>query len=129
MYTASHMLLYNPMLQHSNKLLYSNRYNKLLYANILLHSVILYEQGDRPPATGGPPPMRIPGAARRTPRHYPRLCISCYYIVFFLFCHLCYSISAYPKTHKPRRRASDVSTISTCFLYVIIYCPLPHQSL
>ena len=44
-----------------------------------------------------PPPMRIPGAARRTPRHYPRLWISCYYIVLFLFCHLCYSISAYPK--------------------------------
>ena len=34
---------------------------------------IIYEQGDRLPATGGPPPMRIPGAARRTPRHYPRL--------------------------------------------------------
>ena len=30
--------------------------------------------------------------------------------------------------HKPRERAPDVSTISTCFffLYVIIYCPLPH---
>ena len=46
------------------------------------------------PLLEDPPPMRIPGAARRTPRHYPRLWISCYYIDFFLFCHLCYSISA-----------------------------------
>ena len=29
------------------------------------------------------PPMRIPGAARRTPRQSPRLWILCYYIVFF----------------------------------------------
>ena len=34
------------------------------------------------PLLEDPPPMRIPGAARRTPRHYPRLWISCYYIVF-----------------------------------------------
>ena len=27
---------------------------------MLLHSVIIYEQGDRPPATGGPPPMLTP---------------------------------------------------------------------
>ena len=40
---------------------------------------------------------------------------------FFLFCHLCYSISAYPKTHKPRGRASDVSTISTCFSFMLSY--------
>jgi len=26
---------------------------------------LIHEQGDRPPAAGGPPPMRIPGAARR----------------------------------------------------------------
>ena len=39
----------------------------------------------RPPARywRTPPPMRIPGAARRTPRHYPRLWILYYYIGFF----------------------------------------------
>ena len=77
------------------------------------------------PLLEDPPPMRIPGAARRTPRHYPRLWILCYYIVFFLFCHLCYSISAYPKTHKPRGRASDVSTISTCFSLCYHILPTP----
>ena len=35
------------------------------------------------PLLEDPPPMRIPGAARRTPRHYQGLWISCYYIVFF----------------------------------------------
>jgi len=44
---------------------------------------------------------------------------------FFLFCHLCYSISAYPKTHKPRGRASDVSTISTCFSVCYYLLPTP----
>ena len=42
-------------------------------------------------------------------------------ICFFLFCHLWYSISAYPKTHKPRERASDVSTISKCFSLMLSY--------
>ena len=31
------------------------------------YRTITHEQGDRSPAAGGPPPMRIPGAARRTP--------------------------------------------------------------
>jgi hypothetical protein len=108
-------------------------YNNNLYCYILLDTIRVMqyeyislsqsypEQGDRLPAAGGPPPMRIPGAARRTPRHPPRLWISCYYIVFFLLCHLCYSISAFPKTHKPRGRASDVSTISTCFSFMLSY--------
>ena len=71
------------------------------------------------------PPMRTPGAARRTPRQSPRQWILCYYTVFLLFCHFCYSISAYPKTHKPRGRASDVSTISTCFSLCYNILPTP----
>ena len=82
-------LLYNPMIQHSNKFLYSNRYNKLLYSNMLLHSVINYEQSDRPPATGGPPPMRTPGAARRTPRQLPKtmnfVLLYCGFFCFAIF--------------------------------------------
>ena len=49
-------------------------------------------------------------------------------LLCFVLCHFCYPISP-DQDHKPRGRASDVSTISTCFfLYVMIYCPLPHQS-
>ena len=44
------------------------------------------------------PPMRIPRAARRTPRHYPRLWISCYYIVFFCFA-IC--VTRYPLSEDP----------------------------
>ena len=59
----------------------------------------------------------------------PRLWLLCYYTVFTVFA-ICVT-DIYPKTHKPRGRASDVSTISTCFFYFsdMIYCPLPHQSL
>jgi len=75
------------------------------------------------------------GAAGGTqrPSSSPRLCY-----VLLSYCVLCFAmfVIRYPrtKTHKPRGRASDVSTISTCFfscffLYVMIYCPLPHQSL
>jgi len=50
------------------------------------------------PLLEDPPPMRIPGAARRTPRHYPRLWISCYYIVFFCFA-IC--VTRYPLSEDP----------------------------
>ena len=61
----------------------------------------IHEQGDRPPAAGCPPPMRIPGAARRTPRHYPRLWTMCYYIVFFCFA-IC--VTRYPPIQRPISR-------------------------
>ena len=113
------------MIQHSNKFLYSNRYNKLLYSNMLLHSVINYEQGDRPPATGGPPPMRTPGAARRTPRQLSKtMNLVLLYCVFSVLPFVL-SISASPKTNKPRGRASDVSTISTCLSLCNNILPTP----
>ena len=65
----------------------------------------------RPPAAAGGPPHRCADQVRLGGRHATiqdyefRVII----LLFFLFCHLCYSISAYPKTHKPRGRASDVS--------------------
>ena len=71
------------------------------------------------------------GAAGGTqrPSSRPRICHLCYHIVFsvlpFVLSDICRT-----EDHKPRGRAPDVSTISTClFLYVMIYCPLPHQSL
>ena len=88
-------------------------YNNNLYCYILLGTIRVMqyeynslsqsypEQGDRLPAAGGPPPMRIPGAARRTPRHYPRLWISCYYIVFFCFA-IC--VIRYPPIRRPISR-------------------------
>ena len=81
------------------------------------------------PLLEDPPPMRIPGAARRTPRHYPRLWISCYYIDFFLFCHLCYSISTIRRPISREDAHRMYPRYPRVFLYVIIYCPLPHQSL
>ena len=62
------------------------------------------------------------GTQRPSPR--PRLCH-----VLLSYCVLCFAIFVirYPrtKTYKPRGRASDVSTISTCFSFVMIYCLLP----
>jgi len=59
---------------------------------MLLHSANIYEQGDRLPAAGGPPPMRTPGAARRTLRQPSKTMnfVLLYCVFFFLFCHLCY---------------------------------------
>ena len=89
------------------------------------YRTIIHEQGDRSPAAGGPPPMRIPGAARRTPNQLSKtvnfVLLYCFFCVFYL----CYSISASPKTHKPRGRASDVSTISTCFSVFYDLLPTP----
>jgi hypothetical protein len=58
------------------------------------------------------------GAAGGTqrPSSSPRLCY-----VLLSYCVLCFAmfVIRYPrtKTHKPRGRASDVSTISTCFFF------------
>ena len=124
------MLLYNPMIQHSNKLLHSNRYNKLLYSNMLLHPVINHEQGDRLPAAGGPPPMRTPGAARRTPRQLSKtMNFVLLYCVFFCFAICVIDICLSEDQQAARTRIGCIHDIHVFFLYVIIYCPLPHQSL
>ena len=67
------------------------------------------------------------GAAGGTqrPSSRPRICHLCYHIAFsvlpFVLSDICRT-----EDHKPRGRASDVSTISTClFLYVMIYCHSP----
>ena len=78
-------------------------------------------------ATGGPPPD-APYQERPGGRHakQPRLCLLCYHIVFSVLPFVLFDICR-TEDHKPRGRASDVSTISTCvFLSVMIYCPLPH---
>ena len=51
----------------------SGSQHALCNMNTKAYRILIHEQGDRLPAAGEPPPMRIPGAARRTPRHYPRL--------------------------------------------------------
>ena len=50
------------------------------------------EQGDRLPAAGGPPPMRIPGAARRTPRHSPNYEFRVIILFFSVFPFVLYDI-------------------------------------
>ena len=76
-----------------------------------------------------PPPMRTPGAARSTPRHHPRLWILCYYIVFFCFA-ICVTRYLPLRRHISRENAHRMyPRYPRVFLYVIIYCPLPHQSL
>ena len=54
----------------------------------------------------------------------------CVIILFFTVLPFVLSDICRTEDHKPRGRASDVSTISTCFsFFAMIYCPLPHQSL
>ena len=73
---------------------------------------------DRPPTAGGPPPMRTPGAARRTLNQLPKTMNSVLLYCFSVFA-ICVT-DIHPKTHKPRGRASDVSTISTCFFLLFL---------
>ena len=47
------------------------------------------------------------------------LCYLCY------LCYLCHMISTGRKTHKPRGRASDISTISTCIYLCYDILPTP----
>ena len=99
------------------------RYDVILW--IPKYRMIIHEQGDRSPAAGGPPPMRTPGAARRTPRQLSKTIN--FVLVYCVFSVLPFVllISASPKTHKPRGRASDVSTISTCFSLCYNILPTP----
>ena len=90
-----------------------------------LRSTINHKHGDLSPAAGGPLRIRTPGAAGRTPHQFSKTPNSVLLYCFSCSCHLCYPISASPKTHKPRGRASDVSTISTCFSVCYDLLPTP----
>ena len=72
--------------------------------------------------TGCASPRAAGGTQRQSP--CPRLCH-----VLLSYCVLCFAISVirYPrtKTYKPRGRASDVSTISTCFSLCHYLLPTP----
>ena len=60
------------------------------------------------------------------PRHTMQCYLLCFPVNAIFMLYMFYDIHR-DEAHKPRGRASDVSTISTCVsLYVIIYCPLPH---
>ena len=63
------MLYY--LIQHALRNMNTNAYRNLIH-----------EQGDRPPAAGGPPPMRIPGAARRTSSQLSKTMTLCSRIAF-----------------------------------------------
>ena len=95
------------------------------YSEYQTYRVIIHEQGDRSPAAGGPPPMRTPGAARRTPSQLSKTMNFVLLYCVFSVLPFVLSISASPKTHKPRGRASDVSTISTCFSLCYNILPTP----
>ena len=78
-------------------------------------------------ATEGPPPD-APYQERPGGRHakHPRICLLCYH-VFFLFCHLCYSISAELKTiSREDAHLMYPRYLRVFSFFVMIYCPLPH---
>ena len=95
--TANNTLLWSVSLQPilTYTAIYYVIQHSLWTMNTKTDRILIYKQGDHPPAAGGPPPMRIPGAARRTPRQYPRLWLLCYYIVFsvlpFVLLDICLS--------------------------------------
>jgi hypothetical protein len=118
-------------IQQSITLLYSHWYSKLLIDTTTTPDFLLHHGHRLTPPKLLRTPMDAQAQAWQAGRNaqapdqdYAMLC----YLLCFVFCHVCYPISP-DQDHKPRGRASDVSTISTCFLYVMIYCPLPHQSL
>ena len=56
------------------------------YSEYQTYRVIIHEQGGRSPAAEEPPPMRTPGAARRTPRKLSKIMnFVLLYCVFFCF--------------------------------------------
>jgi hypothetical protein len=60
------------------------------------------------------------------PKTMPKNCHLCYHIVLTVMPFVLYDICR-TEDNKPRGSASKISTISTwVFLYVMIYCPLPH---
>ena len=94
------------------------------------YRTITHEQGDRSPAAGGPPPMRIPGAARRTPDQLTKtlnfVLLYCFFTVFAI------CVIRYPHRRRPISREDAhlmYPRYPRVFLYVMIYCPLPHRSL
>ena len=107
--TASYYVTILLLIQQSNELLFSYWYSKPLcyyttiditiYMQQLKQQAMtwyIHEQGDHPPATGGPPPMRTPGAARKTPRQLSK---TTNFVLFFSVLPFMLSISASPKTH------------------------------
>jgi hypothetical protein len=90
---------------------------------------IIHEQGDRLPAAGGPPTdaHTRSGSEDATPLSKTMNFVLLY--CFFLFCHLCYSISTIRRPISREDAHRMYPRYPRVFLYVIIYCPLPHQSL
>ena len=78
--------------------------------------------GKRPPCTHSrdwrtPARCAIPGAARRTPRQTSKNMHFVLSYCFFLFCHLCYSISAELKTIS----REDAHPMYPRYLRVLLY--------
>jgi len=86
---------------------------------------IIHEQGDRLPAAGGPPTdaHTRSGSEDATPLSKTMNFVLLYW--FFSVLPFVLLDIHYPKTHKPRGRASDVSTISTCFSLCYHLLPTP----
>ena len=94
---------------------------------MLLHSVIIYEQGDRLPAAGGPPPMRIPGAARRTPNQLTKTMHFVLLYCFLLFLpFVLFDIRLSEDPQAARTRIGCIHDIHVFFLcYNILPTPPP----
>ena len=138
--TASQYVTIILLIQHSNTLLYSNWYSKLIYSYTLIDTTVHMLQPKQQAKIWYPeykntawlsmnkaaarPLLEDPRRCAHQERlggrqaNCPRLWILCYYCVFSVLSFVL-SISASPKTHKPRGRASDVSTISTCFFFML----------
>ena len=97
---------------------YSNYYVLMIYIVTAYYILMITIPGERPPCTHsrdwGPPPD-APYQERPGGRHakHPRICLLCYHIVFFPVLPFVLFDICRTEDHKPRGRASDVSTIST----------------
>ena len=95
-------------------------------------TIMLTKAGERPPCTHRrdwrtPARCAIPGAARRTPRQTSKNMPFVLSYCFFLFCYLCYSISAELKTiSREDAHLMYLRYLRVFFLSVMIYCSIPH---
>ena len=130
--TSQWSLLLQQLFRH-----YATRYYSTYYATMILIATAYYVtmipiSGKRPPCTHSrdwrtPARCAIPGAARRTPRQTSKNMPFVLSYCFFLFCHLCHSISAGLKTISHEDAHLMYPRYSRVFLIVCqIYCPLPH---
>ena len=94
----------------------TSQQSMLWHSDYKAYRVIIHDQGDRPPAAGGPPPMRTPGAARRTLNQLPKTMN-----FVLLYCFSIFPFVLLISTRRPISR-EDAHRMYPRYLLVFLFC-------